>query len=75
MKQYYYKAKFTGLNGSLGFRTNESYTLAISQEPRRNIKIETTDPDRTLFCDYESINSFLANWELLKYLPNKDDHS
>jgi hypothetical protein len=58
------KATFKGSNGSCNYITNEEYTLLISYVTRGYIKIENVEGGG--YCDYNSIISFLNNWDNIK---------
>lgn len=54
------KATFTGLNGSCGFKTNEQYTLTLTEFFNGSIKADDNNGNR---CDYYSFHYFLQNWK------------
>ena len=55
-------AKFIGKDRSMGFRKGNIYTLNITL--KKNL-IQINDTKTDLFCYYNSIESFLANWRIL----------
>lgn len=57
------KAIFRGQNGSCGFQTNQEYTLEILHEIKLNIRIDGGDGKH---CDYQSLISFLENWDNIR---------
>ena len=57
------KAIFKGKNGSMGFETNKEYTINVNQVQNGYIKI---DGSGGLWCDYNSIGSFLTNWDNIR---------
>lgn len=66
MKKKTIKAVFKGQNGSCGYKTNKEYRLTIwqhSESGHRNIAIELADKPDENYCEYESIVSFLNNWD------------
>lgn len=69
------KAKFRGLNGSLGYKTDETYTLFFKTNegflffaPRYPVEIWRASHDRfsTGYCPYGSISKFIENWEVIE---------
>lgn len=58
------KATFTGKDGSNGFRTNERYSLKMSH--RIGLYITIYGPYGTIPTEYESMISFLNNWNKIK---------
>lgn len=77
------KAKFRGQNGSVGYKTDQEYTLLLREnpkplpifpfilfQPKYPIEIWRTG-DRGIsngYCPYASIDRFLDNWEIIKFL-------
>ena len=71
MKKKIIKAIFKGQDGSCGYRTNREYILTIwhhSESGHRNIAIELADKPDENYCEYESIVSFLNNWDKITVL-------
>lgn len=58
------KAVFKGKNGSLGYETNKEYCLEIRRGANSPIIIVQNNGDG--FCEYESILSFLNNWDCIR---------
>jgi len=56
------KARFKGNDGSLGFEKGKIYSLCVNQKVKGNIQITS---GKKLKCDYNTIISFLSNWEVL----------
>nr|DAH62621.1 MAG TPA: hypothetical protein [Caudoviricetes sp.] len=54
-------ARFIGKDGSMGFKNGEIYKL---KSKCVNNKIIVKTANDKLFCPYESIESFLRNWEI-----------
>jgi hypothetical protein len=48
-------AKFIGLNGSLGYKTGQTYELYVAGKYIKRL-------DNSGACLYDSISSFLINW-------------
>lgn len=59
------RAIFRGQDGSLGYEKNKEYTIAVSQETGKNIKIERY-ADATGQCEYSNVNLFLENWDNIR---------
>jgi len=57
------EATFIGEN-SLGYETGKTYRLYVSEF--RHIAINRTDKEKTGFCHYSSIITFLKNWSNIK---------
>lgn len=55
------KAVFKGLDGSCGYRKGQSYLLTVSVLKNGNISIY--GGGLTKECEYQSIISFLENWD------------
>lgn len=64
------KAIFKGQDGSCGYNTNKEYTLIVSRgsyEHRPYVDlISIKNIDGGGLCDYESIESFLNNWDNIR---------
>lgn len=58
------KAVFKGLDGSCGYRNNYEYELQISVMPSGNISIYGSGT--TLPCEYDSMLTFLDNWDNIR---------
>lgn len=56
------RATFKGRNGSLGYIKNKEYTFVVTTN-----KILPTIGE-TGICEYESVESFLNNWDNIKVL-------
>ena len=59
-------ATFRGDNGSCGFETGTEYYFVmemLSKEDKIVIRIEANSVKEKLVCEYESVVSFLKNWE------------
>ena len=54
-------ARFIGKDGSMGFKTGQKYEL---KSKCANNKIIVKTANDKLFCPYDSIESFLRNWEI-----------
>lgn len=54
-------ARFIGKDGSMGFKTGQKYEL---KSKCVNNKIIVKTINDKLFCPYDSIESFLRNWEI-----------
>jgi len=62
-KEYFnIDAIFKGQSGYLGYVTNKKYFLEVGLKD----DLIYIDTKFAKFCLYESLNSFLANWEILK---------
>lgn len=59
-----FKAIFKGYDGSLGYNSNTEYELIIRQKPAGMIIIK--QEDGTGWCEYETITSFLINWDNIR---------
>jgi len=58
------KATFRGLDNSLGYRTNKEYILTIWEDIINNKEcIIIKRLDNLGYCEYNSIISFLNNWD------------
>lgn len=57
-------ATFQGLNGSLGFQSDKNYEILIRHQGGENIIVESG----SLRCEYQSVISFLDNWNNIKVL-------
>lgn len=61
------KAIFRGQNGSLGYETNKEYLLTLEHKRGNSIYIHTTQENKSNNivgnCEYESMVSFLNNWD------------
>lgn len=73
MKKKTVKAIFRGANGSLGYQTNHEYLLVIFQLKGQNIAIRIdnqnqNDNTHDGYCEYESIVSFLENWDNIRVI-------
>ena len=71
MKKKTIKATFTGKDKSCGYKKNVEYTLTIwhhSENGHRNIAIELADKPDENYCEYESVVSFLSNWDKITVL-------
>ena len=58
------KAIFIGVDGSLDYVNGKEYTLIIGTSENWNILINRTDGGGV--CEYQSIVSFLKNWDNIK---------
>jgi len=71
MKSIKVKAIFKGQDGSCGYKHGQEYALTIwnqSKISNENIAIELSDnPDKN-YCEYESIVSFLNNWDCVRHV-------
>lgn len=54
-----YTATFKGRDGSLGYRTGQTYRLTIYRSQRG---VVISRPDGSGLCPYESLRAFLRNW-------------
>lgn len=54
-------ARFIGKNDSMGFKNGQIYKL---KSKCVNNKIIVKTANDKLFCPYESIETFLRNWEI-----------
>lgn len=68
MKTVKIKAVFKGLNNSCGYKTNSEYTLIIRHQTATNIKIENVNGGG--LCEYNSIGSFLENWDKIRNIES-----
>lgn len=59
-------ATFTGINGSLGYTTGQSYKLNIQNNGGAGIRINRLDGKLMGTCDYRSFITFLDNWSSIK---------
>lgn len=59
-----FTAKFIGTSGSCGFQFNKVYKL-YSNVNSGWIWI-TSAENKDCYCPYDSVESMLANWEILK---------
>jgi hypothetical protein len=57
------KATFKGQDGSCGYKTNETYNLYITHNQNENICIETDGRIHRGICEYQSMVTFLNNWD------------
>lgn len=67
----FYFAQFTGVNGSMGFKTNEIYPITVYEERkgllgRKYIMVRWFDEKRRkwVICPYGNVNLFLENWKV-----------
>ncbi len=60
------KAIFKGGDNSLGYRKSTEYMLSVRHELGGNIKIEQHKHGGIGHCEYESILSFLDNWDCIR---------
>ncbi|WP_024854754.1 hypothetical protein [Mediterraneibacter gnavus] len=63
------RGKYIGRNGSMGFRTGQTYEIRteltkIYKNKKKNDVIMLRSGK--LFCPYDSVESILENWELEK---------
>lgn len=61
MKSIKIKAIFKGQHGSCGYKTDKKYTLTFHLRYGQCISIERSPSQG--YCEYESVISFLANWD------------
>lgn len=62
-------ATFIGQDGSCGYRNGKEYLLKIHFDSNQRYKSHITIEDMegtASYCDYESIHSFLRNWDNIK---------
>lgn len=62
------KAIFRGRDRSEGYKKNQEYTLKVTQGIRSFVLIERVDFDG--YCEYQSINAFLINWDCIRFKKN-----
>ena len=66
------KAIFTGHDGSLNYKTNQEYSLNLEHKKGGNISINTNKIEEmnilTGDCEYESMTSFLKNWNNIRVI-------
>lgn len=60
------KAVFKGQDGSCGYTTGMEYTLIVHHQKNSLIKIEKLEFGGD--CEYESLLSFLENWDNIRNL-------
>lgn len=72
MKEIKVKAVFKGENGSSGYETNKEYTLMVCHG-NLNIHIENREASSfgNGYCEYQSINSFLENWDNIRVIKEE----
>ncbi len=71
MKTTKIKAIFRGKDGSCGYSNGREYELKAwqhSEGGHRNIAIELASSPDEKYCEYESIISFLENWDCIRHL-------
>jgi len=69
MKSKIITAVFKGQNGSCGYSTNKRYVLKISNDSKnKNILIHLVGEDDRGNVEYESIFSFLENWDMIRVM-------
>lgn len=60
------KAIFKGQDGSCGYNTNKEYTLWIKHNTKMISYIEIENINGGGYCEYESMISFLDNWDNIR---------
>jgi hypothetical protein len=71
MKTIKVKAVFKGADGSCGYKHGMEYELTVwqhSESGHSNIAIELADKPDKNYCEYESIVSFLQNWDCVRQI-------
>ncbi len=71
MKTIKVKAVFKGQDGSCGYKHGTEYTLTVwhhSADGNKNIAIELADKPDVNYCEYETIVSFLNNWDCVRHV-------
>ena len=69
MKTKKIKAIFRGQNGSCGYEKGREYTLTIwhhSECGHKNIAIELASKPDENYCEYQTVVSFLTNWDCIR---------
>ena len=59
------KAKFIGVDGSLGLRNGATYDIKIENPNNEHIIVSGWRGvfDTPFYCPYDNMNGFLRNWE------------
>lgn len=63
------KARFIGVDGSLGLRNGVIYDIKIENPSNENILVSGWRGifDSQFYCPYDNINGFLRNWRPLVF--------
>lgn len=65
------EATFKGQNGSLGYKTGTKYDLMITHKKKGNIIMQDVKQSMP-GCEYESIISFMENWDNINWKKNSN---
>jgi hypothetical protein len=60
-------AVFVGEDGSLGYKKNRQYRVTLHTDPKsKQIDLWSTESPETSAVKYDSISSFLQNWDCVR---------